>query len=224
MNLLADIRKKMLQQLVDETSLTDAAKRLDKPARQLSDMLAGRKSFGDKVARQMEARGGLTPYFFDGLGSGQFGGEIKHEAVGYTTVNPEKLHQVPVIGKGMGGLPDRMFTDEGRPINGHDEYAEVYSSDPAAFLVRVEGSSMWPKYGQGDYALVEPGTDPELEDDVLLRTINGEVMLKRLLSRRGGYMFGSYNDHQTYHFEGHEISWMYYVAHPVPARKIKARI
>jgi phage repressor protein C with HTH and peptisase S24 domain len=135
-----------------------------------------------------------------------------------------KLHRVPVVGKSMGGLPDRMFTDEGRPTNGHDEYAEVYSSDPAAFLVRVEGNSMWPKYAQGDYALIEPGTDPELEDDVLLRTNNGEVMLKRLLSRRGGYMFGSYNEQTTYSFALDDIVWMYYVAHPIPSRKIKTRV
>lgn len=135
-----------------------------------------------------------------------------------------KLHQVPVVGRGMGGLPDRMFTDEGRPINGHDEYAEVYSSDPAAFLVKVEGNSMWPKYAKGDYALVEPGTDPDLEDDVLLRTKSGEVMLKRLLSRRGGYMFGSYNEQATYSFALDDVVWLYYVAHPIPSRKIKTRI
>lgn len=138
--------------------------------------------------------------------------------------NNDKLHQVPVVGKSMGGLPDRIFTDEGRPINGHDDYAEIFSSDPASFLVRVDGNSMWPKYAQGDYALVEPGTDPEIEDDVLLRTVNGEVMLKRLISRRGGYIFGSYNETQTYNFDFSEIVWMYYVAYPVPSKKIKTRI
>lgn len=146
------------------------------------------------------------------------------DLAGYQALNPSRLHQVPVVGRGMGGLPDRVFTDEGRPINGHDEYSEEYSSDPAAFLVRVEGNSMWPKYAQGDYALVEPATEPEIEDDVLFRTSNGEVMLKRLLSRRGGYMFGSYNEQATYSFEFSEIVWMYYVAHPIPARKIKSRI
>jgi len=63
------------------------------------------------------------------------------DLAGYQALNPSKLHQVPVVGRGMGGLPDRVFTDEGRPINGHDEYSEEYSSDPAAFLVRVEGNS-----------------------------------------------------------------------------------
>lgn len=159
-----------------------------------------------------------------GYGNMQANHSAHHNLAGYEALNPNKLHQVPVVGRGMGGLPDRIFTDEGRPINGHDEYADIYSSDPAAFLIRVEGNSMWPKYAQGDYALIEPGTDPELEDDVLLRTINGEVMLKRLLSRRGGYMFGSYNEQATYSYELSDIVWMYYAAHPVPARKIKSRL
>ena len=132
-------------------------------------------------------------------------------------------NQVPVVGKGMGGLPDAVATDEGRTTEGFDEYAETYSSDPNAFVTRVEGNSMYPKYCNGDYALVEPNTAPELEDEVLIKVNTGQVMLKRLMSRRGGIHLGSYNETQTYTFQSDEIVWMYYVAHPVPARKIRSR-
>jgi phage repressor protein C with HTH and peptisase S24 domain len=143
---------------------------------------------------------------------------------GYAPVNIDKLATVPVVGKGMGGLPDRIFTDEGRTVEGYDEYAEVFSTDPHAFVVRVDGNSMYPKYVQGDYALVEPGTDPELEDDVLIKLESGEVMLKRLMSRRGGIHLASYNDQQTLTYLQEAIVWMYYVAHPIPARRIKSRL
>lgn len=138
-------------------------------------------------------------------------------------VNPEKKSFPPVFGKGMGGLPDRIFTDEGRVSNGHDEYAEVLSGDDNAFVIRVEGNSMFPKYAHGEYALVEPNTVPEIEDDVLIKLSTGEVMLKRLISRRGGIHLSSYNESGTYDFQDSEIVWMYYVAHPVPSRKIKTR-
>jgi phage repressor protein C with HTH and peptisase S24 domain len=124
----------------------------------------------------------------------------------------------------MGGLPERIFTDEGRLTDGFDEYAEVFSGDPNAFVVRVEGNSMYPKFTQGDYALVEPNTDPELEDDVIVRLVSGEVMLKRLMSRRGGVKLASYNDPQTFDYKPEQIAWMYYVAYPIPARKIKSRV
>lgn len=144
-------------------------------------------------------------------------------------VNPNKLAHPPVLGKSMGGMPDNLFTDEGRVINGHDEYGEVFSSDENAFITRVEGNSMFPKYFHGGYALVEPNTPPEVEDDVIIKvrldnTGNDRVMLKRLVSRRGGVVLSSYNDQETFTFKEEEIIWMYYVAYPVPARKIKQRV
>lgn len=134
------------------------------------------------------------------------------------------LSYPPVYGKAMGGLPDRLFTDEGRLNNGHDEYGEVYSSDKNAFITRVDGNSMIPKYHHGGYALVEPDTDPELEDDVLIKLNTGQVMLKKLISRRGGVVLASYGDPVIYTFTPDQIIWMYYVAYPVPARKIKNRV
>lgn len=135
-----------------------------------------------------------------------------------------KISEVPVYGKGMGGLPDRLFTDEGRLENGHEDYGEVYSSDVNAFITKVEGNSMIPKYHHGGYALVEPNTEPELEDDVLIKLTTGQVMLKRLISRRGGVVLASYSDQVIYTFTLDQITWMYYVAYPVPARKIKQRV
>lgn len=76
---------------------------------------------------------------------------------------------------------------------------------------------------EGEYALVEPGTAPEIEDDVLVRLRNDGTMLKRLLGRRGGWRFGSYNETAVLNYRDDEVAWVYYVAHPVPARRIKQR-
>jgi phage repressor protein C with HTH and peptisase S24 domain len=139
-------------------------------------------------------------------------------------VDRSKISFTPVFGKAMGGLPDNLFTDEGREVHSHDEYGEVYSSDTNAFITRVEGNSMFPKYHHHGYALVEPNTPPEIEDEVLIKINTGQVMLKRLVSRRGGVVLSSYNDKEIHSFTDEEITWMYYVAYPVPARKIKHRL
>lgn len=139
-------------------------------------------------------------------------------------VDELKISHPPVYGKAMGGLPDRLFTDEGRLCNGHDEYGEVYSGDKNAFITRVEGNSMIPKYHHGGYALVEPNTEPEIEDDVLIKLTTGQVMLKKLTSRRGGVVLSSYGDQIIYTYTPDQIVWMYYVAYPVPSRKIKSRV
>lgn len=135
-----------------------------------------------------------------------------------------KFRRVYVIGKAQGGLPDRIWTDGDYPVGATDQYAEVASPDPHAFLVPVVGTSMVPRFNPGEFALVEPGTEPELEDDVLVRLKSGETMIKRLLSRRQGIRLGSYNDPEILTYEPESIAWMYYIAHHVPARKIKTRL
>lgn len=139
-------------------------------------------------------------------------------------VNPSSYRKVWVVGKGQGGLPERVWTDGDYPVGATEEYAEVATNDPHAFLVPVVGESMVPRFQPGEYALVEPGTEPELEDDVLVRLVTGETMLKRLLSRRDGYRFGSWNEPAVLHMKTEDVAWIYYVAHPVPSRKIKNRM
>jgi phage repressor protein C with HTH and peptisase S24 domain len=138
---------------------------------------------------------------------------------------PGKIHVVPVVGQGAAGdLPERIWTDGDFPVGLTHDYAEVASTDPHAFIVRVVGTSMIPRFNPGEYALVEPGTDPDIEDDVLVRLSNGQTMIKRLLSRRGGHIrLGSYNDPTVLTYERDEVTWLYYVPYPVPARKIKSR-
>lgn len=134
------------------------------------------------------------------------------------------VKEVPALGHGNGGtMPERLWTDGDYPVGVTDEYAELATSDPHAFLVGVKGPSMIPRFNPGEYALVEPGTEPELEDDVLVRLATGETIIKRLLSRRDGWRFGSYNDSQVLHMRPEDVTWVYYIAHPVPRRKIKNR-
>jgi|GEM_PF-902320 len=138
--------------------------------------------------------------------------------------NTAKYRAIPVVGRAQGGLPDRIWTDGDYPVGATQQFAEVASADPQAFLTPVVGLSMIPRYNPGEFALVEPGTEPELEDDVLVRLNTGETMIKRLLSRRQGIRLGSYNDQEVFTFDPEAITWMYYIAHPVPARKIKNRL
>lgn len=126
-----------------------------------------------------------------------------------------------VCGACQGGMPERIW--DGDWIGSATEYAEVSTGDEQAFLCRVVGESMSPRYHPGEYVLIEPGTDPDLEDDVLVRLADGSTMLKRLLSRRNGWRFGSYNSTEVLNFRPDEVTWVYYVAHGVPARKIKQR-
>lgn len=140
-------------------------------------------------------------------------------------VRPEKQKDVSVVGRGNGGvMPQVIWTDGDYPVGYTGEYGEgIASSDPLAFLIEVQGLSMIPKYTPRNYALVEPSTEVEVEDDVLVRLKTGETMIKRLASRRDGYALSSYNDTVVHYFKEDEVDWIYYVAYPVPRKKIKNR-
>jgi len=171
------------------------------------------KSFGEKKARALERQAGMPQYWLD-IDSNE-----PARPEGFMTISGSR--KVWVIGNGQGGLPDRVWEDGGYPVGASDKFAEVATDDQHAFVVCVRGDSMIPRYQPGEYALVEPSTAPEIEDDVLVRLATGETMLKRLLSRRAGVRLGSYNTAEVMTYREEDITWIYYVSHPIPARKIK---
>lgn len=142
----------------------------------------------------------------------------------HTPVGSSPARRVYVVGRANGGLPERIWTDGGYLVGATEEFALLATDDPCAFLTPVIGTSMVPVYNPGDFAFVEPETEIDLGDDVLVRLNTGETMLKRLLVRRpDGIQLGSYGEPGTLYFRPDEITWMYYVAHPVRRKKIKTR-
>jgi phage repressor protein C with HTH and peptisase S24 domain len=111
------------------------------------------------------------------------------------SLSTKNIRRVFVVGRAAGGLPERIWTDGDYPVGATDEYAEIATTDPHAFLTPVVGTSMVPKFNPGDFIFVEPGTTVEPGDDVLVRLESGETLIKKLVSTRGGtYEFYSYNE------------------------------
>ncbi|WP_367394544.1 S24 family peptidase [Cupriavidus sp. Agwp_2] len=138
-------------------------------------------------------------------------------------VGDAPARRVYVVGRANGGLPERIWTDGGYLVGATEEYAVQATDDPLAFLTPIVGTSMSPVYNPGDFAFVEPSTEVEAGDDVMVRLTSGETMLKRLRSMHNGVQLESYNEPGTLFFKPEEVSWIYYVAHPVRRKKIKTR-
>ena len=99
---------------------------------------------------------GVTPHWL-ATGQGQMKAS-KPEHVGalwrdsdYPRPNLVNLRRVPVIGTTQGGFPDRAWTDGDIPVGGAEEYAECSTTDSNAFLCRVVGDSMSPRYRPGEF-------------------------------------------------------------------------
>jgi phage repressor protein C with HTH and peptisase S24 domain len=93
------------------------------------------------------------------------------------------LQSVPLLGfaqAGSGGF----FDDSGFPAGkGWDEVALPSANDEHAYALEISGDSMKPAYRDGDIIVVSPGTAIRRGDRVVVKTSDGEVMVKELKRR-----------------------------------------
>jgi phage repressor protein C with HTH and peptisase S24 domain len=96
---------------------------------------------------------------------------------------PRTVQSVPLLGfaqAGSGGY----FTDGGFPVGkGWDEVGLPSVNDEHAYALEISGDSMKPAYRDGDIIVVSPGSQIRKGDRVVVKTRDGEVMVKELKRR-----------------------------------------
>lgn len=94
---------------------------------------------------------------------------------------PATATTIPLIGFAQAG--DRgYFDDAGYPAGGGwDEIPFPEIGDAHAYAVEVSGDSMEPLYRDGDIVIVSPGASVRRNDRVVVKTVEGEVMVKQLV-------------------------------------------
>jgi phage repressor protein C with HTH and peptisase S24 domain len=96
---------------------------------------------------------------------------------------PRIVQSVPLLGfaqAGSGGY----FTDGGFPAGkGWDEVGLPSINDEHAYALKISGDSMKPAYRDGDVIVVSPGSPIHRGDRVVVKTKDGEVMVKELKRR-----------------------------------------
>lgn len=91
-----------------------------------------------------------------------------------------EMSRVPVVGTTQAGPPDRIWEEYGYPVGHGDGEIEAYTSDRNAYALRVEGDSMAPRLLAGEFVLVSPNRESTTGEEVVVRTIAGECMVKVL--------------------------------------------
>ena len=87
---------------------------------------------------------------------------------------------VPLIGFAEAGARG-FFDDGGFPVGkGWDEIAFPSVNDEHAYALEISGNSMEPAYRKGDIIVVSPGAPVRRGDRVVVKTKEGEVMVKQL--------------------------------------------
>jgi phage repressor protein C with HTH and peptisase S24 domain len=90
------------------------------------------------------------------------------------------ITHVPLIGFAQAGAGG-YFDDGGFPVGkGWDEIAFPSITDEHAYALEISGDSMKPAYRDGDIIIVSPAAPVRKGDRVVVKTRDGEVMVKEL--------------------------------------------
>lgn len=183
-----NIRRERLRLLIKERSQPVIAKQTNRPSSQFTDMLAGRKSFGEKVARMLEQELSLPPKWFDQPLSNQVRepqAEYLASSSGVTT-GPEVRGRVPLISWVQAGTMTEIENSlvPGDAVDWIDTTAPVRRH---TYAVRVEGDSMEPEFPQGIILIVEPDMQAENGDFVIVRNGDDEATFKKLVKDGGDW-------------------------------------
>src|SRR3954467_15164825 len=96
---------------------------------------------------------------------------------------PRRVQAVPLLGLAQAGAGG-YFTDGGFPVGkGWDEVGLPSVNDEHAYALEISGDSMKPAYRDGDLIVVSPGAQIRKGDRVVVKTRDGEVMVKELKRR-----------------------------------------
>lgn len=144
-------------------------KAIGKKTNQVSDLLTGKASFGEKVARSIEEVAGLPAGWLDRLDDDD-----------NAQAGPTIRGAVPLISDVQAGMYTE-FVDNFHAGDGGQEL--IPTSVPVnrhTFALRVSGDSMEPEFHEGMILIIEPELDPQPGDFVVAKNGNDETTFKQL--------------------------------------------
>ncbi|GAA7771989.1 hypothetical protein RN01_28100 [Cupriavidus sp. SHE] len=177
---LTELRRRNLGLLVQQYGLNQVAKRVGKPASQISDMLAGRKSFGEKIARALEqAWDARKPPLWLDAQSGQFVDDESREPTDDEFALVPQLNISAACGDGK--YADHVVVKGGLAFK-RSSLHEFGVTEKTARVIYASGGSMWPTIQDGCVVLLNTvDTSPKEGKVYAICTPDGEIVLKRLV-------------------------------------------
>lgn len=186
------LRVDALKRVMGGLSQAEFANRYDLNASYISQLLSGTRNFGERAARNMEEKiglpaGTLSRPEIDAI-EGEFvriAGALAHAENVEGAPMAVKDGLVPVVGMAQLGT-DGYFEAMDYPVGHGDGYIRISSDDPNAYALKVVGNSMEPRIRSGEFVIIEPNKAYMAGDEVLVRTVSGQSMIKVFMYARDG--------------------------------------
>jgi len=109
----------------------------------------------------------------------------KSASNGHETRQLHNFLSIPVVGNAQLG-DNGYWNDLEYPVGYGDGYINYPTRDQDAYALRCTGDSMKPRIRNGEFVIVEPNRQAKPGDDVVLKSLDGRVMVKTLLYMRDG--------------------------------------
>ncbi len=202
--------RKRLEEMLQESGLDAAAfaERLRVPAKHVEGWLqSGTASVEDAVSIQNEF-GYSVAWILAGIGEKKIAAQQPEEQSATPESDAQSIapfsreHRPQPVGKwrrlavlGMAQLGDNGYWADIEFAVGHGNgHVDWPTSDPDAYALKCEGESMLPRIRPGEYVIIEPNHPVQPGDEVMVKSVDGRVMIKELLFTGGGrYHLASVN-------------------------------
>ena len=202
------VRIARLKQLAKDRSIegpVDLGRAIGRKTNQASDLLQGRASFGEKIARSIEHVAGLPPGWLDD--SGMLletipGEKPKRGSVAIDLVNNPDYPAIPYVNfklsAGASGFGVEYDVEASRIlVFGKDWYASRHLDPEKLFAVKVCNGSMEPGLYDKDTVVVNTADTMLKDGQVFAMNFEGELVIKRMVRDGGRWWLASDNTDQT---------------------------
>ena len=144
-------------------------------------------------------------------------------------INAENLDlvaflSIPVVG--VAQLNDNAkWTEIEHPTDFKGGIIDFPTRDKNAYALKCIGDSMAPRIRDGEFVVIEPNTEPQPGDDVLLKATDGRVMVKTFLYKREDkiHLISVNNAHPPHSIHISEVDKMHYVLAAVRRPSCKSK-
>lgn len=188
---IQETRREKLRQFIEEQfagNVSRFAASVGKAQSQLADMLSGRKSFGERIARALEQSLGLSSGYLDVASSNDTTSETVPD--GFLSVRRVRIK----MSGGVIGWAVECHEEDAPPLFFRKEWFDRRGFKPENLVaVKVSGSSMEPGLCDGDTIVVNRADTKLADGEVFAVSYEGELVVKRMRRDSGEWFLSSDN-------------------------------
>lgn len=184
-------RRERLRQFIDDRyagNVSRFAVSVGKSQPQIADMLNGRKSFGERVARSLEESLALPSGYFDRASEPDHQTETAPE--GFVAIRRVRIK----MSGGVIGWAVECHEEDAPPLFFRKEWFDRRGFKPENLVaVKVTGASMEPGLYDGDTIVVNRADTQLVDGEVFAVSYEGELVVKRMRRDSGEWFLASDN-------------------------------